>query len=115
MQQVLGFLMRRIINASLFVHYEWHLTPRGWVLGDWFPNDEPSEPKMLPPVDRIETWCTIETSYDGWTTKAQTEWTLIWASPEHSETERQVLRARHHKPGSESKNPQIASWGYSLN
>ncbi len=109
MRQVHGFLIRRLIKASLSVHYEWHLTPRGWVRGDWFLDDERREPTMSPPLDRIETWCTTETSYDGWISKAQTEWARIWASPQHSEAERQVLRAQHHKPGSEPESSKVAS------
>jgi hypothetical protein len=98
MRQADRFLIRMIIKASFFVDYEWHLTPRGWVLGDWSPNGICTETKTPPPVDRIETWVTTETSYDGWVTKAQTEWAPIWASPQHGEAERQILRSRHHKP-----------------
>lgn len=114
MRQAHGFLMRSIIKAALFVHFEWHLTPSGWVPGDWSANDEPIEPKMLPPVDRIETWETTVTSYDGQVTKVKMDWALIWASPQHSEAERRGLRAWHHKPGRESQNPKVTSWDYPL-
>ena len=114
MRQAHGFLMRSIIKAALFVHFEWHLTPSGWVPGDWSANDEPIEPKMPPPVDRIETWETTVTSYDGQVTKVKTDWALIWASPQHSEAERRGLRAWHHKPGRESQNPKVTSWDYPL-
>ena len=45
------------------VHVQWHLTPRGWVRGDWSAN-EPLESRTPPPADRVETWVTTETTYD---------------------------------------------------
>ena len=88
------------------VHVEWHLTPRGWVRGDWSAN-EPLQSDVPPPADRVETWVTTETTYDMQFAKAQREWSLAWASPQHSDTERGALRAsvRGLAPESETAKP----------
>ena len=88
------------------IHTEWHLTPRGWVRGDWSAN-EPLESNVPPPADRIETWVTTETTYDMQFAKAQREWTRTWASSQHSEVERTAMRAsiRVLAPESETAKP----------
>jgi hypothetical protein len=88
------------------VHFEWHLTPRGWVRGDWSAND-PLESSVPPPADRVETWMTTETTYDMQFEKAKREWSLTWASSQHSEGERKALRAsiRVLAPESETARP----------
>jgi len=88
------------------VHVEWHLTPRGWVRGDWSAN-EPLYSNVLPPADRVETWVTTETTYDMQFAKTQREWSLAWASPQYSEVERAALRAsiRVLAPESETARP----------
>ncbi|CUS37315.1 hypothetical protein COMA2_30204 [Candidatus Nitrospira nitrificans] len=75
------------------VHFEWHLTPRGWVRGDWSAN-EPLHSRVPPPADRLETWVTTETTYDMQFAKADRKWSLAWASAQHSELERRTLRGR---------------------
>jgi hypothetical protein len=88
------------------VHFEWHLTPRGWVRGDWSAN-EFLESNVPPPADRVETRMTTETTYDVQFAKAQREWTRTWASSQHSEHERTALRAiiRVLAPESETVRP----------
>lgn len=88
------------------VHFEWHLTPRGWVRGDWSAN-EPLESNVPPPADRVETWVTTEITYDMQFAKAERKWSLAWASPQHSEVERTALRAsiRGLAPESETAKP----------
>ena len=88
------------------VHVEWHLTPRGWVRGGWSAN-EPLESNVPPPADRVETWVTTETTYDMQFAKAQWEWSLTWASSQHSDVERAALRAtlRDLAPESETAKP----------
>lgn len=57
-----------------------HLTPEGWLVGD------------LQPVDRVETWtCCLEKVGRA---KRYVEWTRIWASPDASPSERDMLRQR---------------------
>ena len=87
------------------VHIEWHLTPRGWVRGDWSAN-EPLQSKVPPPADRVETWVTTETTYDMQFAKAHREWSLTWASSQ-DEVERAALRAsvRVLAPESETARP----------
>ena len=88
------------------VHFQWHLTPRGWVRGDWSAN-EPLEPRTPPPADRVETWVTTETTYDMQFANTQWEWSRAWASPQHSEEERTAMRAnlRFLAPESETAKP----------
>lgn len=84
------------------VHVEWHLTPRGRVRGDWSAN-ELLESDVPPPADRVETWVTTETTYDMQFAKAQKEWSLTWASSQHSEEDRSTLRASIRVPAPESE------------
>ena len=88
------------------VHFEWHLTPRGWVRGDWSAN-EPLHSNINPPADRVETWVTTETTYDMQFANAQREWSLLWASLQHSDAERAAMRAnvRFLAPESETARP----------
>jgi hypothetical protein len=96
------------------VHFQWHLTPRGWVRGDWSAN-EPLEFRTPPPADRVETWVTTETTYDMQFAKAHKEWTLTWASPEQNEEERTALRSTIRTPAPESENPSLKTWDFPLN
>jgi hypothetical protein len=88
------------------VHFEWHLTPRGWVRGDWSAN-EPLHSRVPPPADRVETWVTTEITYDMQFAQAERKWALAWASAQHSELERTALRAsiRGLAPESETAKP----------
>ncbi len=95
------------------VHFLWHLTPRGWVRGDWSAN-EPLHPKTPPPADRVETWMTTETTYDMQFDKTHKQWTMTWASPEQSEAERTALRATIRMPAPESEKPRMTSWDFPL-
>lgn len=69
------------------VHVEWHLTPRGWVLGDWSAN-EPLELRTLPPDDREETWVKTETRHGVSFALLRTTWSFKWSSPHHNEADR---------------------------
>lgn len=88
------------------VHFQWHLTPRGLVRGDWSAN-EPFESRTTPPADRVETWVTTETTYDMQFANAERKWLLVWVSPQHSDAERVALRAsiRVLAPESETAKP----------
>jgi hypothetical protein len=96
------------------VHVEWHLTPRGWVRGDWSAN-EPLESDVPPPADRVETWVTTETTYDMQFAKAQTEWSLTWVSSQHREVERSALRASVRVPAPESETTKSTPVDFPLN
>jgi len=103
---------RQALNSIFFfmskdiVHVEWHLTPRGWVCEDWSAN-EPLQSDVPPPADRVEMWVTTETTYDMQFAKVQREWSLAWASLQHSDAERAALRAsvRGLVPESETAKP----------
>jgi len=88
------------------VHIEWHLTPRGWVREGWSIN-RPFQSSSLPPLDRVETWVTTETAYDMQFAKTQREWSLAWASSQHSDAEGAALRAsvRGLGPASDTAQP----------
>ena len=92
---------------------EWHLTPRGWVEGDWSVSCPPPQ-STTPPMDRIETWQVKETSHDVYPTRPQREWKLVWASPENTEADRKKLRAKTRTPANESTNPRRAFWDFPL-
>jgi hypothetical protein len=60
-----------------------HLTPDGWKRQD----EEPF------PENRIETWQYSMHQASGWS-KENVSWSCVWASPDHSPSEREVLRRR---------------------
>lgn len=109
-----GLLIRGTISAALFVHLEWHLTPRGWVCGDWSAK-EPVTPRTPPPEDRVETWVITATPYTNLCVPAQKQWTLVWASSQHSEAQRRALRAWHRLPAHEVEDSKPTSWNFPLN
>ncbi|MGC4098939.1 MAG: hypothetical protein QM706_17660 [Nitrospira sp.] len=83
--------------ATEITRVEWHLTPRGWVRGNWGIN-VPLGNNLPVPVDRIETWLTIETIPAEDRAPKQKDWNLVWVSPLHSEMDRKHLRATIRKP-----------------
>jgi hypothetical protein len=96
------------------VHFEWHLTPRGWVRGNWSAN-EPLHVEVPAPADRVETWVTTETTYNMQFAKAQREWSLAWASPQHGDDERAALRASVRGLAPESETAKPAPQDFPLN
>ncbi|MDK2742899.1 MAG: hypothetical protein NDI90_08280 [Nitrospira sp. BO4] len=75
------------------IQIEWHLTPRGWVNGDWSAQG-PLTPRSSPPEDRVETWVKSEVCQPTTFVPLEIKWSLVWASPHHSEIDRKVLRAK---------------------
>lgn len=90
---------------------EWHLTPRGWVRGNWSTN-KPLEMKVPPPPDRIETWVRIEIAHEFRYAPTQKGWSLTWFSPEHSEAERRRLRAIVRTPAPETQIAKLTVWDF---
>ena len=82
--------MLRMMSTDT-IHVEWHLTPRGWVHGDWSAN-QPLLSTAEPPDDRIETWLKSETRNAASFAPLQTTWSLLWACPHYSEANRKALR-----------------------
>jgi hypothetical protein len=71
---------------------EYHLTPNGWVEGNWWSNEPPQN--SAPPVDRIETWLLKETTHDPYIYRITKDWVLIWKSPDYMEEDRKRMRAK---------------------
>ncbi|UVT20098.1 MAG: hypothetical protein H8K03_20355 [Nitrospira sp.] len=92
-------------------HVEWHLTPRGWVRGNWS-TDKPLALKISPPDDRIETWVKIEITHDRQYSRTHMEWSLTWTSPQYSELMKQAFRTRIRVPAPESASPRISVWKF---
>ncbi|MGC4096845.1 MAG: hypothetical protein QM706_06990 [Nitrospira sp.] len=86
------------------VHIEWHLTPIGWVRGNWCIN-KPFESSVRPPADRIETWVKTETTDDRNFVQTKKEWSLRWVSSQYTEADRKALRAIIRKPAPNTDNP----------
>ena len=78
------------------IQIEWHLTPKGWVSGDWSGNG-PVTSRSNPPEDRIETWVKSEVCQAVTFVPLEINWALVWASPNHSDADRKALRARIRK------------------
>ncbi len=93
------------------VQVEWHLTPRGWVRGNWSIN-KPLELKVPPPADRIETWVKIETTQGFQYTHAQKGWSLAWISPQYSDAERRRFRAIVRTPAPETQISKMTAWDF---
>ena len=88
--------------AADLICVEWHLTPRGWIKGNWSIN----KPLMLessPPNDGVETWLETQIIPDSDYSRMQHLWSLSWASPELSEKDRKTLRAAIRNPAPESE------------
>lgn len=75
------------------IQIEWHLTPRGWVNGDWS-GDGPVKPRSKPPEDRIETWVKSEIYQAITFVPLEVNWSLVWASPHHCDIDRKALRSK---------------------
>lgn len=99
------------VLATDHVRVEWHLTPRGWVRGDWSIN-KPLGGEFQPPDDRVETWVRTETSLDADFSRTQDQWSLTWTSPESSEADRTVMRATVRHPAPESESSKATSWDF---
>ena len=92
-------------------YVEWHLTPRGWVHGDWSANS-PLQSITPPPNDRVETWIVKEESHDVYSSRPHKEWSLVWSSPEYTEADRRKLRAQIRTPAKESDDSKRAFWDF---
>jgi hypothetical protein len=112
MQQ--GLHVPRTIRAALFVQYEWHLTPRGWILGGWCTPESVTSPTP-PPDDRVETWMITATPYKNLCVPAQQQWSLVWVSSQHSAAQRRALRAWHRLPAQGWEDSTPTSWDFPLN
>ena len=99
--------------ATDHVCVEWHLTPRGWVQGNWSIN-KPLAPELTPPDDRVETWVKSQTTPNSDFSRTQIQWSLTWTSPEHSEADRQTLRANTRYLALDCENPPATSWDFPL-
>lgn len=74
------------------IQIEWHLTPRGWVNGDWSAQGTLT-PRSNPPEDRVETWVKSEVCQAITFLPLKIDWSLVWASPQYSDIDRKALRA----------------------
>jgi hypothetical protein len=114
MRRINKFVMRRITKASLFVRYEWHLTPSGWVPVDWTPNGICTEPKTPPPVDRMKRGSPQRPHTTGGSLKHKRngrQYGLLRSTVKPSG------RSYGHgiiSPRSESENPKVPYYDYSL-
>lgn len=99
--------------ATDLICVEWHLTPRGWVQGNWSIN----KPRMLespPPKDGVETWMKTQIILDSDYSRTQHLWSLTWASPDLSEADRKALRATIREPAPESDSPEATSLDFPI-
>ena len=99
--------------ATNLVCIEWHLTPRGWVQGNWSIN-KPLILESPPPQDGVETWMKTQIILDSDYSRTQYLWSLTWASPKHSEADLKSLRATIREPAPESESLDATSLDFLL-
>lgn len=70
---------------------EWHLTPRGWVVGKSTFFENPDGATIERPEDAVETWVDSLYQKSGWS-EEEKSWHMIWSSEVISREERDKIR-----------------------